>query len=463
MPSPLLAISRRWSMATLLGVLAVCWPATAEQSLAAEMRFLLVPFGDPAKCGENCPLVITAEGEIKSDTPKMFLEFVGANLKDPRVRSIVFLHSQGGGVDASMRLGRMFRKTGVMAIVGRISQAKASQGPAINLPGARCMSACVYAFMGAKKRIIPPSSQVGIARMFFYEKGTDGASGKSTSKRTFGSPQFVAALAEYASEMGVSKDLVYMAEKVDPDKPYIITISEMEKWGLGEQNNSIADAAPPSHPISPSVAVPPTASSKNTSGSAFRIANGQFLTNHHVINGCNGLTVGGKLGGRILASDQTRDLALVSIDNDSGPIASMRTTRVQLNEPVTAAGFPLDGIFSGISVTNGTISRLSGLGGDTGTIQISAPIQPGNSGGPLLDVAGNVIGVVRSQLDDLKMVVLSGSIPQNVNFAINGSSLRAFLDAKNVNYKEVGNERELTGVQIAARASAFTVLIECQR
>jgi NitT/TauT family transport system substrate-binding protein len=218
-------------------------------------------------------------------------------------------------------------------------------------------------------------------------------------------------------------------------------------------------AVPP--PTAPPAALPPA--SKASSGTAFRIANGQFITNHHVINGCNWLTVDGKMGGRLLASDQTRDLALVSIANDSGPIASVRTTRIQLNESITAAGFPLEGAFSGIAITNGTISRLSGLRGDTGEVQISAPVQPGNSGGPLLDTAGNVIGVVSSKLNALKVAGASGDIPQNVNFAINGSSLRAFLDAKNINYKEVGNERELTGVQIAARASAFTVLIKCQR
>ena len=68
-----------------------------------------------------------------------------------------------------------------------------------------------------------------------------------------------------------------------------------------------------------------------------------------------------------------------------------------------------------------------------------------------------------SQLNALKSALARGDIPKNVNFAINGAALRAFLDAKSVNYKEVGNERELTGVQIAARASAFTVLIECRQ
>jgi hypothetical protein len=217
-------------------------------------------------------------------------------------------------------------------------------------------------------------------------------------------------------------------------------------------------------PVSAAHTAPPAApKSTSGSGSAFRIGAGQFVTNHHVVDGCTTLKIDGNSGARVVASDPTRDLALVSIANDSGPIASIRTTRIQLNESITAAGFPLDGAFTGIAVTNGSISRLSGLRGDTGEVQISAPVQPGNSGGPLLDVAGNVIGVVSSKLNALKLAVASGDIPQNVNFAINGAALRAFLDAKSVNYKEVSNERELTGVQIAARASAFTVLIECRQ
>jgi len=232
-------------------------------------------------------------------------------------------------------------------------------------------------------------------------------------------------------------------------------------WSNGE---FVRAATPPAVSVSPPVAAapPPPAAPKSGSGSAFRIANGQFVTNHHVVDGCSLLKVAGNPGGRIVASDAIRDLAVVSLANDNGPIASIRTTRIQLNESITAAGFPLEGAFSGIAITNGTISRLSGLRGDTGEVQISAPVQPGNSGGPLLDTAGNVIGVVASKLNALRVAGALGDIPQNVNFAINSSSLRAFLDAKNVNYKEVGSERELTGVQIAARASAFTVLIECE-
>jgi len=219
-------------------------------------------------------------------------------------------------------------------------------------------------------------------------------------------------------------------------------------------------------PVSPVV---PDKKQKNTpetaegsSGTAFRIASGQFVTNHHVVENCKTMVVGGKQGGSVLEIDPKNDLALISVPNDSGETASIRTTRTVLNEAVTAAGFPLQGAFSGIAITNGTVSRLSGLQGDTGQIQISAPVQPGNSGGPLVDSAGNVIGVVSGKLNALKVAGAIGDIPQNINFAIGGNILRAFLDAKGISYKEAGREEDLRGEQIAALASSFTVLVECK-
>ena len=206
----------------------------------------------------------------------------------------------------------------------------------------------------------------------------------------------------------------------------------------------------------------PPETAQGSSGTAFRIAPGQFVTNHHVVENCKTMMVGGKQGGSVLEIDPKNDLALISVPNDSGETASIRTTRTVLNEAVTAAGFPLQGAFSGIAITNGTVSRLSGLQGDTGQVQISAPVQPGNSGGPLVDSAGNVIGVVSGKLNALKVAGAIGDIPQNINFAIGGNILRAFLDAKGISYKEAGREEDLRGEQIAALASSFTVLVECK-
>lgn len=202
---------------------------------AGAMTFELVPFGDPAKCGTKCPLVISATGDITNETPKQFLDFAVRAVADPRVRSVVFIHSPGGGVEASMKLGAMFRKTGVLAVVARVAPAPPGVGPALAMPGARCFSACVYALMGAKKRVVPPDALVGIHRMHFDAYGRDPSTGDSSSTRVYGTQDFVATLAKYASSMGVSSDLIYSAEKIAPERIHIVTPAELRKWRLGSQ------------------------------------------------------------------------------------------------------------------------------------------------------------------------------------------------------------------------------------
>jgi hypothetical protein len=204
----------------------------AANASAADMEFELVPFGDQTKCGRNCPEVISAVGEITTTTPKSFYDFVASNIRDPRMRSIVFLHSPGGSVAASMRLGTMFRKTGVAAVVARLARA---DGGGVALPGGRCYSACVYALMGAKKRIIPPPSLVGIHRMSIDEHERDLSTLADITRRKYGTPDFVAQLANYANAMGVSRDLIYTAERINPDNIHIVTSEEMRRWRLAAQ------------------------------------------------------------------------------------------------------------------------------------------------------------------------------------------------------------------------------------
>ena len=202
---------------------------------AGAMTFDLVPFGDSAKCGDRCPLVISATGDIGNETPRQFLDFVVRAVANPRVRSVVFIHSPGGGVEASMKLGAMFRKTGILAVVARVAPSPPGLGPALSVPGARCFSACVYALMGAKKRVVPPDALVGIHRMHFDSYGRDSSTGDSAATRVFGTRDFVATLAKYASSMGVSSDLIYSAEQIAPERIHIVTPGELRKWRLGSQ------------------------------------------------------------------------------------------------------------------------------------------------------------------------------------------------------------------------------------
>lgn len=121
----------------------------------------------------------------------------------------------------------------------------------------------------------------------------------------------------------------------------------------------------------------------------------------------------------------------------------------------------MSGLLSGFNITTGNVSSLAGLRGDTHFLQITAPIQAGNSGGPLLDASSNVIGIVVSKLNALKVANATGDVPQNVNFAINANVLASFLDANGVDYKTATRGPVLSTHEIARRAQAFTVLIEC--
>jgi hypothetical protein len=94
-------------------------------------------------------------------------------------------------------------------------------------------------------------------------------------------------------------------------------------------------------------------------------------------------------------------------------------------------------------------------------LQISAQIEPGNSGGPLLDTAGNVVGVVAEKLNAVKFAKVTGDIPQNINFAIKTGAVRDFLDNSAVPYDSVEPQDELKTAEITKSARAYTMLISC--
>jgi S1-C subfamily serine protease len=141
-----------------------------------------------------------------------------------------------------------------------------------------------------------------------------------------------------------------------------------------------------------------------------------------------------------------------------------RRAPTKIREPIAVHGFPLPSVLaSSGNVTAGSISALAGIADDPAVIQISAPVQPGNSGGPVLDSAGNVIGVVVAKLDALKAAKITQDIPQNVNFAIKASVAINFLDAHAVPYTMGTPSGELPPAEVAARAEGFTVQIMCYR
>ena len=134
----------------------------------------------------------------------------------------------------------------------------------------------------------------------------------------------------------------------------------------------------------------------NVNGTGFVVSsNGHIVTNNHVIHECVGDVHGNLVGEsaaklRIVSTDETNDLALLQATGSFKDIATIRATAVHSGDPIIVIGFPFHGLLtSDFTVTTGIISSLAGLFNDTRFLQISAPVQPGNSGGPLLDTSRN--------------------------------------------------------------------------
>ena len=201
------------------------------------------------------------------------------------------------------------------------------------------------------------------------------------------------------------------------------------------------------------------------SGTGFIVSRvGHILTNHHVIEGCTRLRIAqSKIAVNVLSSDKNNDLAILKSEIQSDKFAVFREGRgVRAGDDVVAFGFPLNGILSTSgNVAVGVVSALTGMNNDSSRIQISAPVQPGNSGGPLLDRNGNVVGVIVSKLNAIKMAQANGDIPQNVNFAVSEPVARGFLDANDVPYETATLVKSLETSEIADQARKYTVLIEC--
>jgi S1-C subfamily serine protease len=214
----------------------------------------------------------------------------------------------------------------------------------------------------------------------------------------------------------------------------------------------------------------PAGSQKLTeiAATGFVISNdGHLVTNNHVVSECVG-DVHGNLTGqsatklRVVSTDATNDLALLQATRTFKDVATIRANAVHSGDAIVAIGFPLHGLLtSDFTVTTGIISSLAVLFNDTRFLQISAPVQPGNSGGPLLDTGGNIVGVVTEKLNALKVAKATGDIPENINFAIKTSALRDFLDNSVVPYRTSETKSEIKTAEITAAARAYTMLISC--
>jgi S1-C subfamily serine protease len=205
-----------------------------------------------------------------------------------------------------------------------------------------------------------------------------------------------------------------------------------------------------------------------STGTGFVVAEGRLLSNHHVVANCravNGVFPGNRrMPLTVLAADAERDLALLAGPRDAAPVLAFREGPPRRGDEVVTYGFPLTGILgSGPTLTTGEVSALTGLRDDPNTMIISAPVQSGNSGGPLLDRSGNVLGVIVAKLAALRVAERTGDLPQNVNIAIQGRVAIDFLRRNGVTPRTAPSSTHRPAAEVGEIAHPSTVLIECMR
>ncbi len=207
-------------------------------------------------------------------------------------------------------------------------------------------------------------------------------------------------------------------------------VSSQEEWGeliLTATGTAIKVQEDPKNPWGKvSTATKPT----KCQGTCFLLSSeGYLITNYHVVENAQEITVKGidgdfttKYGATLIASDQSNDLALIKLGNKSlkfeTPPFGIRSSGVSTAEKIYALGFPsAEMLGEEAKVTEGIISARSGVQGDVSKFQISAAVNPGNSGGPLIDEQGNLVGVVFAK----------STIAESAGYAIKSGNLEAFL------------------------------------
>ena len=202
-----------------------------------------------------------------------------------------------------------------------------------------------------------------------------------------------------------------------------------------------------------------------SSGSGFAItSDGYVVTNYHVIESCNKVEIidkGQTIPATVISFDVSNDLALLKSNFKPLHIFPLSRKNPYTLMEIYVAGYPFGYDFSTpVKITRGIISSLAGIGNNFSQVQIDAAIQPGNSGGPIINDKGNVVGVAVSKLDLEIMMEDYGVVPEGTNFGIKSNVVINFLESNNINLVDV-NTKELSKERLGKTITDGTYYISC--
>ncbi len=201
------------------------------------------------------------------------------------------------------------------------------------------------------------------------------------------------------------------------------------------------------------------------SGTAFAVsARGLAITNAHVVAGCRAVTDESGRPLRVLGTDRRSDLALLDAGRPFPAVIRFRNRGgAALGETALVFGFPYgQALGTGINLTNGIVTGGSGIGGDTGRFQMNAAVQPGNSGGPVVDDQGMLLGVAVGRLNDLAVLRATGALPQGINFAIRAEAVEQFLLAQGVQPLRGGFGGAIGAPAVSAQVAPAVFQVICR-
>lgn len=199
------------------------------------------------------------------------------------------------------------------------------------------------------------------------------------------------------------------------------------------------------------------------SGSGYLVDdNGHVVTNEHVVNGCSIITTGKNNTAELLRADEANDIAIIkSSDSEKYKAMSFANKDPALGQRIFVSGFPLNQILENLNFTSGTVSSEVGLMQNINQFQFTAPIQPGNSGGPILNEYGGVIGMSVATVSNKKFEEMLDTLVQNMNFGIRQSSIQSLLDQEGIKYKKANPNWFKNEESVAEVAKSGTMLIKC--